>query len=150
LKHFTWTPAEKKVVWFSLLCLLIGSAVLLAKTRNTDPSIQAKKERDARVIRERLAKTDHSGVCQEKVQDALDLNQATERELARLPGLGPILAKMVVQDRSAHGPFGSIAELRRVRALSPKRIEVLSPYLYVSPGQAWVSAPSSPTPGGKP
>jgi competence protein ComEA len=49
----------------------------------------------------------------------LNLNHATVIELERLPGIGPSLARRIVADRDAQGPFASVAALDRVPGIGP-------------------------------
>lgn len=49
----------------------------------------------------------------------VDLDAAPASEIDRLPGIGPALARRIVEDREANGPFGSLAELQRVRGIGP-------------------------------
>jgi DNA uptake protein ComE-like DNA-binding protein len=51
----------------------------------------------------------------------LDINHATEPELAGLPGIGPALAARIVAAR----PFADVDELRRVRGLRRTTLERL-------------------------
>jgi competence protein ComEA len=37
-----------------------------------------------------------------------------------LPGVGPVLARRIIADREQRGPFGSIANLRRVKGIGPR------------------------------
>jgi competence protein ComEA len=60
---------------------------------------------------------------------ALDPDRATAADWERLPGIGPALAARIVADRGAHGPFGGVAGLARVRGNGPKTVERLRPYL---------------------
>jgi hypothetical protein len=53
----------------------------------------------------------------------IDVNRASEMELAGLPGVGPALASRIVAAR----PFTSIGELRRVRGLRRGTLERLRP-----------------------
>jgi competence protein ComEA len=53
----------------------------------------------------------------------LDVNRASEAELARLPGIGPTLAARIVAAR----PFVGVDELRRVRGLRRSTLERLRP-----------------------
>jgi competence ComEA-like helix-hairpin-helix protein len=45
---------------------------------------------------------------------ALNVNRATAVELEALPGIGPSLARRIVADREAQGPFATVAALDRV------------------------------------
>ncbi|HEY0776335.1 MAG TPA: helix-hairpin-helix domain-containing protein, partial [Gemmatirosa sp.] len=44
----------------------------------------------------------------------LDVNRADSAALDALPGVGPALARRIVVDRAARGPYASMAELSRV------------------------------------
>jgi competence protein ComEA len=47
------------------------------------------------------------------------VDRASARELERLPGVGPGLARKIVADRDARGPFGSLTGLDRVPGIGP-------------------------------
>jgi competence protein ComEA len=53
----------------------------------------------------------------------IDVNRATEEELVGLKGIGPVLAKSIVEDRRKNGPFKSVEELVRVRGIGLKKLE---------------------------
>ena len=57
----------------------------------------------------------------------LDLNRAQAAELDMLPGIGPVLARRIVEYRRQHGPFRRIEELRAVRGVGPRLLERLRP-----------------------
>lgn len=57
------------------------------------------------------------------------MDRASAAELDRLPGIGPALANRIVADRQSHGPFGSMAGLRRVRGLGPSLLDRLRVHL---------------------
>ena len=57
--------------------------------------------------------------------DTIDLNRATSDELTRLPGVGPALARRIVDLRAAEGPFTRIDDLGRVRGMSLRKVEKL-------------------------
>ena len=79
---------------------------------------------------------------------ALDLNNATEKDLSRLPAMGPGLAHLVVQDRAAHGSFANVEDLARVKGINQQRMKNLSAFLYVIPATHTVS--SGPVSGQQP
>jgi DNA uptake protein ComE-like DNA-binding protein len=58
----------------------------------------------------------------------LDVNVATEAELARLPGVGAALASRIVAAR----PFAEVEDLRRVRGLRRATLERLRPFVTVA------------------
>jgi competence ComEA-like helix-hairpin-helix protein len=72
--------------------------------------------------------------------ERIDADRASAAELARLPRVGLALAKRIVADREAHGPFGGPAELDRVPGVGAGLIAALGPHLAFS-------GPSRPTAG---
>lgn len=61
----------------------------------------------------------------------VDLNAATVNDLIRLPGIGPVLAKRIVEYREANGPFKRLQDLRKVKGIGAKTYEKLAPLLTV-------------------
>ena len=55
----------------------------------------------------------------------VNLNTATPRDLQRLPGIGPALAKRIVAFREKKGGFKRAEELLAVPGISEKRWKVL-------------------------
>jgi len=49
----------------------------------------------------------------------VNVESATAAEIEALPGIGPSLARRIVEDRRNHGPFGSLEGLQRVRGVGP-------------------------------
>ena len=71
------------------------------------------------------------GRLQEK-QGKLDLNRATAEELQGLPGIGPVLAQRVIAQRTTHGPFHTVDDLRDVKGIGKKRMDQLRPLVTVN------------------
>ncbi|MER7946878.1 ComEA family DNA-binding protein [Streptomyces sp. NPDC096079] len=57
----------------------------------------------------------------------LSLNTATVEQLDGLPGVGPVLARHIVDHRTEHGGFRSVAELREVDGIGERRFADLEP-----------------------
>jgi competence protein ComEA len=62
--------------------------------------------------------------------DAIDLNTATEDELASLPGIGPKLASEIARYRS-HSPFTRVDDVMNVSGIGPKRLDAMRPFVTV-------------------
>jgi competence protein ComEA len=58
--------------------------------------------------------------------ELVDLNTARAEEIARLPRIGMSLAKQIVTDRDARGPFGGPGDLDRVPGVGPGTIALLA------------------------
>jgi competence protein ComEA len=60
--------------------------------------------------------------------ERIDIDRASAQELARLPRVGPRLAKVILANREAQGPFGSLAGLDRVAGIGPGLLKVIAPH----------------------
>ncbi len=69
----------------------------------------------------------------------VDINKADWPELVQLPGIGPKLAKRIVESRQKDGPFVHQDDLRRVPGIGPKRLEQIRPYLRPMPDRSSVA-----------
>jgi competence ComEA-like helix-hairpin-helix protein len=61
--------------------------------------------------------------------ERMDINRASAEELELVPGVGPSLAKRIVQARSEGGPFTRPEALRRVKGVGAKTLQKLSQFL---------------------
>lgn len=50
---------------------------------------------------------------------AVDINSATEADLQKVKGLGPVKAKAIVDYRTQNGPFKSVDDLEKVKGIGP-------------------------------
>jgi competence ComEA-like helix-hairpin-helix protein len=55
----------------------------------------------------------------------LDLNRASAAELQRLPGIGPVGAGRIVEEREQNGAYRSVGDLVRVTGFGPSRVRGL-------------------------
>lgn len=61
----------------------------------------------------------------------LDVNTATEDELALLPALSPLVARRIVHHRRTDGPFATLADVGRVDGVTARVLSDARPYLRV-------------------
>ena len=61
----------------------------------------------------------------------IDPNRASQADLETLPGIGPVLARRIMDYRRVHGPYKKIADLRKVSGIGPKKLEKIKPYLTI-------------------
>jgi competence protein ComEA len=57
--------------------------------------------------------------------DKVNINTATEKELAGLPGIGAAIAKRIVEYREANKGFKSIEELKKVKGIGSRKFEAI-------------------------
>jgi competence ComEA-like helix-hairpin-helix protein len=70
-----------------------------------------------------------------KISDSaekIDLNRAGLDELQRLPGIGPALARRLLDKREQLGGFERVEQLRQVPGIGPKTLDKLRPYIHIS------------------
>jgi len=67
----------------------------------------------------------------------VDINRASAEELVTLPGIGPKLAKEIVEYRAKHGPFHRVEDLLIIPGIGTKKWKILRPHVCVdcSPGK---------------
>ncbi|MBX3376342.1 MAG: helix-hairpin-helix domain-containing protein [Phycisphaeraceae bacterium] len=61
----------------------------------------------------------------------INLNTATQAELELLPGIGPAMAKRILEYRSAKGRFTSVLELDKVKGIGERTMAKLRPLVTV-------------------
>ena len=71
---------------------------------------------------------------QPQQQLSVNLNTATQAQLEALPGIGPALAKRIMERRDRR-PFKRIAQLRYVKGIGPAKFKRLKPHIRVQDPQ---------------
>lgn len=54
-------------------------------------------------------------------QGKVSINQASTEQLMTLPGIGPAMAKRIVEHRSKNGPFKKVEDLMSVKGIGEKK-----------------------------
>jgi competence ComEA-like helix-hairpin-helix protein len=85
------------------------------------PLVRGPPGRSERVVRE---KAEHGGGAKPPAR-LIEVNKASLEELESLPGVGPTIAKRIVEGR----PYGSVDDLRRVKGIGEKRLEEMRPFV---------------------
>ena len=63
-------------------------------------------------------------VKEEREPGKIDINNATEKELRTVPGIGPMTARKIIEAR----PFRSADDLKKVSGIGDKKYETIRPY----------------------
>ena len=65
----------------------------------------------------------------------LSLNRAAVSDLMRLPGIGPVIARRIVEHRGRHGAFSRIEDLRAISGIGQAKLAKIRPYLVLGEGR---------------
>jgi competence protein ComEA len=76
-------------------------------------------------------RSSRSGSHKLSVGQTININTATEAELAQLPGVGPSLARRIVEYRTANGPFQLPDDLQNVSGIGASKFAKMEPYIHV-------------------
>ena len=79
--------------------------------------------------REGFTRGDMPGFYRMTLGIPLSLNRESAAGLSALPGIGPGLAGLIVEERSRRGGFRSLEELTTVRGIGPRLFEKMKPHL---------------------
>ncbi|GLC27741.1 hypothetical protein rosag_42540 [Roseisolibacter agri] len=66
------------------------------------------------------------------VEGPIDVDVADAASLEALPGIGPALARRIVDDRAQRGAFGSLEGLGQVRGVGPRLLDRLAAHVTFS------------------
>src|SRR5512135_1977819 len=126
-------PAERRALLLLLTLAVLGHAVRLVLSRpGSAPGelelVQALPGRSP------LAHKDSTIALARPLEpgERIDLDRAGTQEVGRLPRVGPGLAKRIVADRQARGPFGSLGGLDRVPGVGPAVLEAVQDHVRFS------------------
>lgn len=123
-------PAERRAIILLLLLGVAGQGIRLLIGRPGAPPGEVALMPAER----RGSPTAHRDSAQAAARplaagETIDPDQASLTDLLRLPRVGPGLARAILADRGAKGPFRNLQGLDRVPGIGPKLLGVLEPYL---------------------
>jgi comEA protein len=122
---FTFNRNEQIVLLLLCGTLLVGLVISYLDKRNPDGIPDFEVRKNAVPVPEALE-------ASAKEDAPIAINQATEKEFQRLPGIGPQIAGRIVAYRDQHGEFKTIDDLMQVSGIGPKTLERLRPHLTLS------------------
>ena len=67
-----------------------------------------------------------------QTRELIDINQATAKDLERLPSIGPGTARLIVDYRDENGPFKQIEDITKVRDIGTKTFEKLNSHITIT------------------
>jgi comEA protein len=144
---FGFTSDEKKAVIFLTAAFVAGTAILVYKKghpgfapglKNVIAGLPAPSDSGAV---QSLSAGDSTGTAEVLSRQTkryfpaqrVNINQASQQALEKLPNIGPAMARRIIDYRAAQGGFKKTDELRKVKGIGPKRMSQLMEHVTVDP-----------------
>ena len=143
---FDFSRTEIRVILFLVFLLLVGSGMTLYKRSRANQSVdivsviekstQARKKSTLNRQADRGV-VEPAGKNEDKIErgtdssSRIDINTAGAYELEGLPGIGPVLARRIIEYREKHGGFKSIGELIEVNGIGDEKLETIGDHVYI-------------------
>jgi competence ComEA-like helix-hairpin-helix protein len=121
-------PNERRAVLALTLLAVAGGVVRLARApRDAPGSAVLAPELPAGDLARQAALSRRAEALALPLQpgERVDVDRADAAELERLPRVGRELARRIVEEREARGPFGRLEGLRRVPGIGPAMLRAL-------------------------
>lgn len=123
-----FTQSEGRVLLFLAGILLLGLVIREGREYFTRSSATDEATRDAAAEQFEAgyakylttAGTENDGLIQDRTGKRIDINHANRDELQILSGIGPVLAKKIIDYREKNGYFQTIQDLIKVKGIGPK------------------------------
>jgi competence ComEA-like helix-hairpin-helix protein len=133
----TLTRDEQQALAFIAVLLFLSAALRIASLPERAAVPGEPVDLDAHIAATARAVGDAERMAEPLAPDErLDPNTAPAVELARLPRVGPALARRIVEDRERNGPFRRAGDLARVAGVGDRLVELATPHLSIPPGRS--------------
>ena len=104
---------------------VIAKGKKVAQTSRTKSQTRTVNQAPVKIIQPNPPKTSTTSAKSTKqiTNGQVDINNASEQELTQLKGVGPSIAKRIIQYRNTHGRFTKVDDLLGVRGIGEKTLE---------------------------
>ena len=121
----------KKRIWYyflpSVALLLLWGAFRLGQLQSVPVGLTAERTIVSRQTA--MQPGQKPSVTPDVVEQTVCINTASAEELEFLPGIGPVLAQRIVEDRELNGPFSTKEALLRVNGIGEKTLDAITDYI---------------------
>ena len=125
-----FTRTESRVLLFLTMTFIIGFGIKIYRTHwSRLPDVIQEAPAMTQVMKADSGKGGGKNWNSETEGLPVNINEADRRELERLPGIGPVIASRIIEYRQIHGAYQSLDELKKIKGIGNKTIELLKPQL---------------------
>jgi competence ComEA-like helix-hairpin-helix protein len=140
------TSTERKVILFLSGTVLVGAGIRLyqetfpsvpqfdySASDSTFAALSEKETEGATEQKSFVAETnaEESTAEDDTATSKVNINVATKLELMTLPGIGEVTSDRIIAYRTDVALFRSIDELRKVKGISKRKLEQLTPFITI-------------------
>ena len=111
-----------RVMRFTLSILMLASLLLAACHHSAD-----------RLDASAAANRNDAALTAASPQACVNLNRASAEELIKLPGIGEVMSRRIIDYREHHGPFRRPAEIIIIEGFSEKKYRAIADLICVDP-----------------
>ena len=121
------TPAERRGALTLAFLLLVGTCWDLVRAHAPAVALPPDTLNVAPRAADTVAAAPGAPSAPGAVPSRVNLNRADFAALDALPGIGPVLARRILDHRAAHGPFQHVEDLLAVPGIGPALYARLAP-----------------------
>lgn len=105
---FSLTPKERRALIFVGSLLLVGGILRFFNVSTKEPLEVSEIISSPQIV---------------------SINTASQKDLERLPGIGPATAVYIIEYRNQHGNFRSLEDLKKVKGIGEKKSQALKSHI---------------------
>ena len=116
------------LILLSITLIFIGLMIglIIGRSGNNSPLLVNKYQNT--LSSDAIAETNQS---KDPITNKININFASAKELALLPGICDTYAQRIIDYREKHGPYLTIYDLEKVNGFGKKRVESIAQYITV-------------------